>query len=218
MGKIDECEPGKEETYPSKTHWYNNMFPLKWFKDALFYTMTDTRSQQQYTHVSNADYVRDGTEAENNRQTWIESYEGSYFLEFFKGTRGISDKVRKLTEADIIKADSLVNAFLIPSGFSGVYNMKFPLRRTGHLRAKEHSIFLASVNIVIEVELNDPVLEKSKFYRVRKVYFANRKVNPYMRAGLDFVSWVRLLHQRRTSEMDGVSRGESACPPLDRPQ
>eukprot|EP01034_Spumella_vulgaris_P034619 gene34619-42707_t len=77
---------------------------------------------------------------------------GTHFLEFLKGLRGLTDKQRlccvaqntfmfmkyswihppwRLLERDIVIIDSLVNALLIPSGFTSLYAMKFPARRTG---------------------------------------------------------------------------------------
>jgi hypothetical protein len=196
-------------TPPQPWNWYNNMFPLSLFKDALYYPLRDTRPQQFYEHVSTETYIRDGTIAEAREQAYIDSFNGaqvpktkkntfaengcngvnplvrelkgfgfekmgfdlmhfcsnagSYFLEFFKGSRGLSDIQRRccvaqkifpfmkfkgihppwrLMEKDIITVDSLVNSLIVPSGFSNHFNMKFPAKRTGHLRAKEHTIFM----------------------------------------------------------------------------
>jgi hypothetical protein len=93
------------------------------------------------------------------------SNSGSYFLEFFKGDRGIQDNSRRLCiaqrvfpylqftnfappwrlfESDIIKIDSLCNCLLIPRGFSNSFNMLFPARRTGHLRASDHLTYMTA--------------------------------------------------------------------------
>jgi hypothetical protein len=93
------------------------------------------------------------------------SNSGSYFLEFFKGERGIKENGRRLCiaqrvfpylqfsnlappwrlfESDIIKIDSLCNCLLIPRGFKNSFNMLFPARRTGNLRASDHLTFMTA--------------------------------------------------------------------------
>jgi hypothetical protein len=47
-------------------------------------------------------------------------------------------------DKDLVIVDYIINALLIPSGFSTIYGMKFPARRTGHLRAKEHTVFMTA--------------------------------------------------------------------------
>lgn len=201
------------KTPPPARNWYNNMFPLLWFKSALYYALPDNRKQIYYSRLKTEQYIEYGTQAEDARRAWYKSYAdankpvpkkipsfavngvngvleliralrrsfgfekigydmmhfamnaNSYFLELVKGKRGLTDKQRKcsiaqnifpfmkyaklytpweIPESDVIIADSIVNSFLLPSGFSSLYSMKFPLRRTGNLRAKEHSIFMTT--------------------------------------------------------------------------
>jgi hypothetical protein len=93
------------------------------------------------------------------------SNSGTYLLEFFKGERGLQDNSRllcvaqrvfpylqfknlvppwRLFNSDIIKIDSVCNSLLIPRGYKNSFNMLFPARRTGHLRASDHLTFMTA--------------------------------------------------------------------------
>ncbi len=88
-----------------------------------------------------------------------------HFLEFYKGKRALHDLERKLcvaqgmfgflrftdgvvpwkmTENDLRNIDGIANCFLIPTGHKDIFNLKFPMHHSGHLRAKDHIIFLSA--------------------------------------------------------------------------
>lgn len=92
---------------------------------------------------------------------------GHHFLDFFKGKAGLSHNSRQhsynlklffyarggaitseagiywqMKPAECHVVDSVVNCFYIPTGYKDIFNLQFPFQKTGHLRAKDHMIFL----------------------------------------------------------------------------
>jgi len=89
---------------------------------------------------------------------------GGHFLEFFKGNRALSEGARryllalrthpelqllddqvswKVNKVECADMDSVVNCFLVPTGYKDKFNLQYPMRKTGHLRAKDHMVFLS---------------------------------------------------------------------------
>lgn len=52
----------------------------------------------------------------------------------------------RVVERDVIAMDSICNCFLVPVGYKTQYGLRWPIRRNGQLRAKEHLIMLMSYN------------------------------------------------------------------------
>ncbi len=48
----------------------------------------------------------------------------------------------KLTNDEKLHIDSVANCLLIPAGYKDIFNLNYPMSRTGHLRAKDHIVFL----------------------------------------------------------------------------
>ncbi len=48
----------------------------------------------------------------------------------------------RLTAREKVKIDSLVNCCLVPAGYKTNFNIEYPMCRTGHMRAKDHIIFM----------------------------------------------------------------------------
>jgi hypothetical protein len=88
--------------------------------------------------------------------------ENKHQMEFFKGKRGVSEADRKqcvangthpnlrfidsvhawkMTDKDFRNIDVITNCLLIPTGYKDKFNLLFPMKHTGHMRAKDHQVF-----------------------------------------------------------------------------
>lgn len=92
---------------------------------------------------------------------------GGYYNDIITGHRGMNDKIRglcvalnvfpfmgyknllppwRVTENCTISIDSVCNCFLLPVGYKSAFGVRWPCRRNGQLRAKEHMIMIMSFN------------------------------------------------------------------------
>jgi hypothetical protein len=90
---------------------------------------------------------------------------GAYFFKIFKGERGLDDKIRrssvglnifpvlkykgldppwKLTKTDQIYVDSVANCLLVPSGYKNDHKIRFPMKTTSFMNAKDHMNWMTS--------------------------------------------------------------------------